>query len=632
MKFKLFGKPLYRQWKAISGAIEWRIRSKIGDERIDAGIIRVALKYRRLINTTQFIGIAGSVGKTTAKDILVGILGVRGKTVGTPLSLNAAPEVAKVVLRTRPWHRYCAAELGESSPGSLDTQLAVLQPSIGIITVVGDDHLTAFGSRQAIAGEFAKLVEAIPAGGTIVLNIDDELVAGLHKYAKCAVLTYGTSANANLQATDITSIWPAPLQFTANFQGESVAIHTQLYGKQLLTSALAAIGGGLAAGLTLTDCAQGIRRTLPAEGRMQPVIAPRGITFIRDDFKSPAWTVRPLLEQLDDARAKRKIFVLGTISNCQHKEHEIFKLAQKALQVADIAIFTGRLASAALKAHQPGTESRLQAFTQIHDVATYLKSIQQDGDLILLKGTNKKDHLVRIPMSFTDTVNCWVDDCGRDMFCSECSHLQIHRGTPGTIAQLSVKPALSAAPEILLPVATSSDQIIIGLGNPGTEFARTPHNVGYETLDTLCSSTASEWREYPEAWIAKASIDNCNLWLIKIKTAMNLTGPALRNLSEAMRFGADQCILVFDDIDMPIGKVRTRMCGSSGGHRGVASILDAFQTDQFRRVKIGIKSVSPSHFDTSAVLNQFDEAAYATIVQSFEMVKEQLLGLASRPR
>ncbi|UCV01949.1 aminoacyl-tRNA hydrolase [Dechloromonas denitrificans] len=631
MKFKLFGKPLYRHWKAISGALEWRIRSRIGDQLIDSSIIRIALKYRQLVNATQFIGIAGSVGKTTAKDILVGILSVCGKTSGTPLSLNAAPEVAKVVLRTRPWYRFCAAELGESSPGSLDTQLAVLQPSIGIITVVGDDHLTAFGSRSAIAREFAKLVEAIPAHGTIVLNIDDELVSGLHTYAKCPVLTYGTSANANLQATDITSIWPYPLQFTANFKGESVAIHTQLYSRQLLTSALAAIGGGLAAGLTLADCAQGISRTPPAEGRMQPVIAPRGITFIRDDFKSPAWTVRPLLEQLGAARAKRKIFVLGTISNCQHKEHEIFKLAQEALQVADIAIFTGRLASAALKAHRSGTESRLQAFTQIHDVATYLESIQQDGDLILLKGTNKKDHLIRISMSLMGTVNCWVDDCGRDMFCSECSHLQAHRGTPGTIAQLSANPA-SAAPETLLPVATPSDQVIIGLGNPGTEFARTPHNVGYETLDTLCSSAAGEWREYPEAWIAKASIDNCNLWLIKIKTAMNLTGPALKNLSEGMHFGADQCILVFDDIDMPIGKVRIRMSGSSGGHRGVASILDALQTDQLRRVKIGIKSASPTHFDTSAVLKQFDEAAYATIKQSFETAKEQLLELASRPR
>jgi UDP-N-acetylmuramoyl-tripeptide--D-alanyl-D-alanine ligase len=116
--------------------------------------------------------------------------------------------------------------------------------------------------------------------------------------------------------------------------------------------------------------------------------------------------------------------VLGTISDCQRKEDETKQLATAALEVADIAIFTGRFASAALKARKPGTESRLHTFSRTIDVANFLRSIQQEGDLILLKGTNKKDHLSRIPLSLSQTVNCWVDDCGRDMFCSECSHLR----------------------------------------------------------------------------------------------------------------------------------------------------------------------------------------------------------------
>ena len=282
------------------------------------------------------------------------------------------------------------AELGETAPDSLNSQLAVLQPSIGIITVVGDDHISAFGSREAIAREFAKLVEAIPPHGTIVLNLDDELVSGLKNEAKCRVITYGTGANADLQATEINSIWPDPLQFTATFDGESVAIHTQLYGKQLLTSALAAIGGGLAAGLTLADCAKGISRVPSAEGRMQAVRGPGGITFIRDDFKAPAWSVRPLLDQLRDARARRKIFVLGSISDCRDTPTFIVKTAREALAVADIVIFTGSFASAALKARKPGTESRLHAFTHSRDLATFLQSIRQDGDLITPQGNQQK--------------------------------------------------------------------------------------------------------------------------------------------------------------------------------------------------------------------------------------------------
>ena len=616
MKPGHLGNVLHRKWKAIIGAIEWRVRARLGDERLDAGIFRLAVTFRPRLENTRFFGIAGSVGKTTTKDLLVSILKVRGKTIGNPQSLNAAPEVAKTILRTRPWHRYCVAELGETAPGSLDNQLAVLQPSIGIITVVGDDHLSAFGSRQAIAREFAKLVQAVPTHGTVALNVDDELVSSLREDARGRVITYGTGASADLRATDIASIWPDSLQFTANFNGKSVPIRTQLFGKQLLTSALAAIAGGLAAGLTLEECATGISRVVPVAGRIQPVLVPGGITIIRDDFKAPAWTVGPLLDQLRDAKAHRKIFVLGTISDCRDTPTFVLKTAREALAVADIAIFTGHFASAALKARKPGTESRLHAFTRTIDVANFLQSIQQEGDLILLKGTNKKDHLSRIPVSLSQTVNCWVDDCGRDMFCSECSHLRSHRGPPGLITQVSTEPASIDPISAGFPTGSPTDPVIIGLGNPGPEFIGTPHNVGYDLLDHLCSSIACEWQEHPEAWIAKGVINDCNLVLIKIRTPMNLTGSVLKRLSAAMRFDAAQCILVFDDIDLPLGTVRTRMNGSAGGHRGVASILEAFQSDAFRRVKMGVGKPGGKLDRVAYVLTPFAAEDRATIEQA----------------
>jgi PTH1 family peptidyl-tRNA hydrolase len=111
---------------------------------------------------------------------------------------------------------------------------------------------------------------------------------------------------------------------------------------------------------------------------------------------------------------------------------------------------------------------------------------------------------------------------------------------------------------------------------------------------------------------------------------MNLTGQTLKKLSEAMNFSVPQCILVFDDIDLPIGKVRTRMNGSSGGHRGVASILEAFQTDQFRRVKIGVMPSSLSQSSASAVLNRFDETEAGKIRSSFLEVKKRLSDLVGR--
>lgn len=117
---------LKEKWKVVTEAVEWRIRSKIGDEAFDDAVFRLGKRFRQKFKTTQFLGVAGSVGKTTAKDLLVGILNVRGKTIGNPMSRNVAPEIARTILRTRPWHQFCVAELGETRPGSLDIQLSAL--------------------------------------------------------------------------------------------------------------------------------------------------------------------------------------------------------------------------------------------------------------------------------------------------------------------------------------------------------------------------------------------------------------------------------------------------------------------------------------------------------------------------
>lgn len=616
-------------WRKVLLGMEWRIRSALGDSRVDSALQKLALRYRSLLTDNRhFIGIAGSVGKTTAKDLLLGLLSSQAAAVGNQDSRNRTPEIATIILRTRPWHRYCVAELGETGPDSLDELLALIRPSIGIVTVIGDDHLSAFGSRAAVAREFAKLAQAIPPHGTLLLNRDDAAVFELRHQTAGRVITYGTTPEADLQARDIVATWPEPLRFTASFQGQSVSIRTQLHGAHLLTSALAAIGAAMAAGMTLEACAKAFSRAKLTEGRMQAIHNGKGISFIRDDFKSPAWTVRALLDDLRGARARRKIFIQGSLSDCQHKQVELPKLARTALDVADIAIFTGPLASAALKGRAPGTEERLFAFSSTHDVFTFLKSIHQEGDLIVVKGTNKKDHLSRIVLAMTgQTVNCWIDDCSRDLFCSECSHLAAHRGPPGLLTAATNNQANAEAGNFPFAPPGPDDQFIVGLGNPDSRFAGTPHNVGHEAVDTLCAAHGSRWVEYSGAWIAETQSSGQRLWLIKLRTPMNLSGAGLRQLSSSMGFDASRCILVFDDIDLPLGTVRSRMDGSSGGHRGVASILEAFQTDAFRRVKIGVRSPTGG---APAVLQRFDEAAHATIRQAFPLVAERVRQLASR--
>lgn len=619
---------------SIIKAFDWRIRALIGNSAVDSAIVKLGLAWRPALKRPIFIGIAGSAGKTTAKDLLVGILSKQGGVVGNYLSLNMAPEIAKIILRVRPWHRFCVAELGETKPGSLDNQLDLLRPTVAIITTIRDDHLSEFGSREAIAREIAKVARSIHPGGTVVLNLDDVLVSPMSDGLLSRIITYGISEEADLRAEDIESAWPNPLKFTVTYKGQALRISTQLYGRQLLTSALAAIGGGLAAGLSLDDCGEGIRTVPAAEGRMQPVRCASGITFLRDDFKAPRWTIGPLLEQFAAARARRKIFVLGTISDFSHKEKEYPKIAKQALGVADITIITGRFASAALKARDSVSENRLHAFTNIRDACAFLHSICRDGDLIVLKGTNKNDHLSRISLSFSQEVNCWIDDCKRDMFCSECSHVNKHHGLPDAPAARIQSRGESTPANSNLPVAGQHDHVIIGLGNPGIEFADTPHNVGYEALDYLSNLLGIKWQDYPEALIAYGIIKGQHstdhgIWLIKVKCAMNLTGQLLGEISGDMGFCSNQCVLVFDDVNLPLGTVRTKMSGSSGGHRGVASILDAFQTDNIRRVKIGVTSGEKKAATVANVLRKFDLEDREKIKPALHLASTRIVELVS---
>ncbi|MEN6585486.1 MAG: aminoacyl-tRNA hydrolase [Sulfuricella sp.] len=565
-----------------------------------------------MLKKPVFIGITGSAGKTTTKELLLGMLSHKGKVIGNSESLNKVEEVAKTILSVRPTHDFCVSELGADKPDSLSESLVMLQPGIGIVTLIADDHLGEFSSRDAIAQEKGKLVASLPATGTAVLNADDELVCVMAKNCAASVITYGVSANADIRAENISAVWPDRLELTLVRGAERKKVQTQLCGSHWASSALAAIGGGLAAGMTLDECVEGIASVAPFDGRMQPVTTPDGVTFIRDDFKAPLWTMDACFGFMKAARAKRKIIVIGELSSVgPKKELKYAKTAKLAQKIADVTIFVGPWASGALKARKPGEENALRVFCHVRDAADYVNSITREGDLVLLKGTNKQDHLLRIIMARTGEIACWRDDCKRDSFCNQCLDRTKPCGAPASAPAITATDtALQVPPSDLYTVAPN-EQVIIGLGNPGAEYVGTPHNIGYEVVDQLASSLGLSWDDAPEARIARGWAQGRSVCLVKIQMAMNLTGTGLKRLSANMAFGPEQCILVYDDLNMPLGSVRTRLSGSAGGHRGIASILEAFQTDAFRRVKVGVGQTGTKLSRLEYVLTAFDATSRA---------------------
>ncbi len=635
--------PSATTFAQVTHAVAWRLRRLMGDDRVDRLLLRMAPPWRAMLKKPVFIGVTGSVGKTTTKELLVGVLGSHGKGVGTVGSFNNIDATAQALLRLRRNDNFFVAELSEDKPGVMHDQLSLLRPSVGVVTVVGNDHWSAFGSREAIADEMRKLITSLPASGTAVLNADDEQVlamASVESGCVANVLTYGISPTANLRAEEISAVWPDRLEFTLVHNdnaeraepAERLKVKTQLCGTHWIPSVLGAMGGALATGLTLAQCAEGIKRVAPFEGRMQPVVMTNGVTFIRDDYKAPLWTTDACLDFMRLAKAKRKILVFGSLSDCGAGAPEKYaKVAKRAQEIADITVFVGPWASQVLKARKAGAPDALKVFRNVRDAADFINKVTLAGDLVLLKGTNKQDHLQRIIMARTDSIACWRDDCDRITFCNDCVYRTKPSGLPllmGAETSMGTPPRAAASGKYQL---VPGEQIIVGLGNPEPKYAGTPHNVGFEVVEKFAASSSATWEETPEAWIARGHSHGNAVCLVKVKMPMNLIGAGLQRLSEAMAFGPEQCILVYDDLDMPLGATRARVSGGAGGHRGVTSILEAFQTDAFRRVKVGVGQEGAKLNKVEYVLTPFAASSRDAVDTATSAAQAHLVEIVKRP-
>jgi len=131
--------------------------------------------------------------------------------------------------------------------------------------------------------------------------------------------------------------------------------------------------------------------------------------------------------------------------------------------------------------------------------------------------------------------------------------------------------------------------LVVGLGNPGSEYRQTPHNLGFEVLDELAAQLQARWapREC-QALVALAERQEIEWVLVKPQTWMNLSGRAVKLALKQFGFGLSELLVVCDDLALPFGKIRIRAKGSAGGHNGLKSVIEHTESDEFARVRLGI--------------------------------------------
>ncbi len=309
-----------------------------------------------------FVGVTGSAGKTTTKDLIAAVLARRYRGTRSPGTHNAAHWVPRTVLGVRPDDEFCVQELGASGPGTLDAAIALVRPRVAVITNVGGDHRKAFRTLDATATEKSKLVSALPPDGLAILNADDPRVLAMMGSGRGSVLTYGLTPDAAVHAESVRSSWPDRLTFVAIHGEQRVVVHTRFIGVHWAHACLAAIATGVGLGIPLAEAAAALADVEPWSGRLEPVEA-GGVTFLRDECKASLWSIGPSLEVLRSARAPRKIAVIGTISDYGGRASAVYAaVARQALEAADEVVFVGPQAHrcGAARAHPRGAS--LHAF------------------------------------------------------------------------------------------------------------------------------------------------------------------------------------------------------------------------------------------------------------------------------
>lgn len=171
---------------------------------------------------------------------------------------------------------------------------------------------------------------------------------------------------------------------------------------------------------------------------------------------------------------------------------------------------------------------------------------------------------------------------------------------------------------------------VVGLGNPGAEYDGTRHNVGQRVLDLLARRLHTRFRRGRRAQVASAEWNAEPVALIKLQTFMNVSGPAVAGALDELGAAAADLILVYDDIDLPLGTVRVRMKGSHGGHRGVRSVIETLGTSDIRRVKIGIGRPTTKDEVADHVLSRFDSDELPVVDQAVTEAGDRVLELIEK--
>lgn len=277
-----------------------------------AALTRLATHVRRRL-PERVVGITGSVGKTSTKDLLEGALGRRYRVSASPRSFNNELGVPLTVLNVPDGTEAVVVEMGTRGHGHITALCAVARPVVGVVTAVGLSHSEFIGTIDDVAAAKAELVEALPAHGTAVLNADAPLVAAMASRTEAQVVTFGVAAG-DVRAEGIEVDGDLRPAFRLCTPWGSAAVTLRVRGHHQVWNALAAAAAALACGTGVEAAAAGLRDAQGSPWRMELHRAPSGALVLNDAYNANPLSMEAALRSLAELPARRRAAVLGIMA------------------------------------------------------------------------------------------------------------------------------------------------------------------------------------------------------------------------------------------------------------------------------------------------------------------------------
>ncbi len=350
---------------------------------------QIARFWRRKLNP-RVIGITGSVGKSTTKELVAEVLSQRYKTLKSPGNLNNEIGLPLTLLKLTEQHERVVLEMGFYVPGEIDFLCDIALAQVGVVTNIGTMHAERAGSIEEIVKGKTELVQALPPEpeGLAILNFDDPNVKEMAEHTNARVFYYGMNPAADLWADNVEGLGLEGIRFRLHYRRETLHLRVPLIGRHSVHTALRAAAVGLTDGLSWQEIVDGLQ-TGRAQLRLVAVRTESGAIILDDTYNASPESTLAALNLLEDLEG-RKIAVLGDMLELgQYEEQGHRMVGARAAEVANVLVTVGDRAKiiASAAANSGLSTSKIKEFDAAEQTFDFLRENLTSQDVVLVKGS-----------------------------------------------------------------------------------------------------------------------------------------------------------------------------------------------------------------------------------------------------